>query len=94
MLLFLVTDFALPIPGGLLLDKLILNFDMMDLVFWYPRLSWSELGKCALALIGSKILVDQIERWALAPVKRRVRRWCATACKHRWPLLSKRLHVG
>lgn len=89
--------FAFPLDGtiltpvSLLIDKFLLNFDVLDVMVWYPRLSWAELARALGAVLACKIAGDQVERWALAPIKSRVKRKLGNWCASRWPQLSRRL---
>lgn len=91
MFLFLPTDVFSAVPYAAIIDKLLLDFDMLDLVVWLPKLSWSEIGKAFAAMVLCKCLADQIENWALAPLKARLRRHLARRLATRWPGLARRL---
>lgn len=87
-------DFLPVLPFSLLIDKFLLNFDILDVMVWYPRLSWIELSRAIAAVLACKIAGDQVERWALAPIKARMRRKIGCWCAGRWPALSRRLRNG
>jgi hypothetical protein len=79
------------VPWSMVIDKLMLDFDIFDLVLWFPKLSWGEIIKAFGALALCKCVSDQIENWLLAPVKARLKqplqRWLAA----RSPRLARRM---
>ena len=79
------------VPFAGFIDKFVLDFDILDLVLWYPRLSWGEFSRALGAVFACKLVGDQVERWALAPIKRRAKAKLADVCRHRWPSLAVRL---
>lgn len=87
----LTLDVTILTPVSLLIDKFLLDFDVLDVMVWYPRLSWIELGRALGAVLVCKIAGDQVERWALAPLKSRVKRKLGNWCASRWPQLLRRL---
>jgi hypothetical protein len=87
-------DVSLLTPVSLLIDKFLLDFDVLDVMVWYPRLSWIELGRALGAVLACKVAGDQVERWALAPIKSRVKRKLGCWCARTWPGLSRRLGHG
>ena len=88
---FLPIDLLPSVPASMLIDKFMLDFDLMDLVVWYPRLSWTELSRAMGAIFACKIAGDQVERWALAPIKSRIKRRLGGWCARRWPTVARRL---
>ncbi len=89
MLLFLPTDVLPLLPSAAVIDKLLLDFDLLDLAWWFPHLSWNEFGRAFGAFFACKLAGDQVERWALAPVKARAKTMLACWCALRWPTLSR-----
>ena len=82
------------IPWSILLDKFVLDFDILDVVFWTPRLSWPEIGKAFGAVIICKCITDQIESWLLAPVKAKAKALIGPAIAARWPQFARRLRLA
>lgn len=80
------------VPFAGLIDKFVLDFDILDLVLWYPRLSWGEFSRALGAVFACKLVSDQMERWALAPIKRRAKAKLAEICHDRWPSIALRLN--
>ncbi len=91
MLFFIPIDFLQAQPFSILVDKFLLNFDILDVMVWYPRLSWVELSRALGAVLACKVAGDQVERWALAPIKSRVKRKLGLWCARHWPALARRL---
>jgi hypothetical protein len=60
-----------PLAG--LIDRLILDYDLIDLVVWLPHLSWPELAGSLGALVACKVVSDQVEA-IVGPV---IRGWIA-----------------
>ena len=79
------------VPFAGLIDKFVLDFDILDLAMWYPRLSWAEFSRALGAVLACKLVCDQLERWAMAPLKRRAKAKLAEVCRDRWPSLAQRL---
>lgn len=94
MMSFLPPDLIAAVPHAIVIDKLLLDFDMLDLVFWLPKLSWPEIGKAFGAMVLCKCASDQIENWALAPIKSRLKRRLAAPIGRRWPVLARRLGLS
>jgi hypothetical protein len=94
MIFFLPLDLNLIVPLSGMLDKLLLDFDMLDIVLWFPRLSWGELLRALGAVLLCKCASDQIERWAFAPLKSRLKRRVAAGIAARWPQLARRVGIG
>lgn len=91
MMIFLPADLFTAVPLAAVIDKLLLDFDMLDLVVWFPKLSWAEIGKAFAAMVLCKCVSDQIENWALAPIKARLRQRLARRLAGRWPRFARRL---
>jgi hypothetical protein len=91
MLIIPPLDAIQQVPWSMVIDKLLSDFDMLDLVFWFPRLSWPELGKAFGGMILCKCASDQIENWALAPLKARLKMRIGRCIGARWPRLACRL---
>jgi hypothetical protein len=87
MVIYPPLDAVLQVPWSVLIDKLLFDFDMLDLVFWFPRLSWPELGQAFGGMVLCKCASDQIENWALAPLKTRLKARIGRC----WPRLGQRL---
>jgi hypothetical protein len=47
--------------------------DLVDLVLWFPNLSWQEFSTSLAAIVGWKLIADQIEEIAM----NRLRGWVA-----------------
>jgi hypothetical protein len=60
-------------PMSALLQKLILEMDLVDLVLWFPNLSWQEFTTSLAAILGCRLITDQIEAIAM----NRLRGWLA-----------------
>lgn len=90
MILILPLDFNVLVPLSLFIDKLVLDFDVLDVMFWFPRLSWAEFGRALAAVLVCKYLSDQVERWAFAPLKARLKRVLGGAIASRFPRLARR----
>lgn len=84
---------AVVVPGAVLLDKLLLDFDVLDIMLWFPRLSWIECVRAIGAVVACKCVTDQIERWALAPLKRRAKASLGRSLARYWPTLARRLNL-
>lgn len=56
-------------PAGLLIEKLVLDFDLIELILRFPEMNWGELGASLAAILGWKWLGDQIDRWIM-PIAR------------------------
>lgn len=80
-----------PLAG--LLDRMLLDFDILSVVVWAPRLSWIEIVQALAAIFACKWLSDQIERLALAPIKTRLKAAAANRVARRWPKLARRLRL-
>lgn len=91
MPVFLPCDLSIIIPFSGMLDKLLLDFDIFDIVFWFPRLSWVEFAKALGAYLTCKCVSDQIERLAFAPIKNRLKSGLARRLAGRWPVIAHRL---
>lgn len=91
--LLLPCDLAIVVPFSGLLDKLLLDFDFLDIVFWFPRLSWEEFAKAFGAYLACKCISDQIDHWAFAPIKNRMKAGLARRIALRWPALAQRLNL-
>ena len=65
------THVIVPLSG--LVQKLVLDMDLVDLVLWFPNLSWQEFGSSLAAVVGWKLVADQIEEIATD----RLRTWVA-----------------
>ncbi len=86
-------DTAIVVPAAVVLDKLLLDFDILDVMLWFPKLSWIECIKAIGAVLACKCVTDQIERWALAPLKSRARTSLGRNLARRWPALARRLNL-
>ena len=89
MLVFPPVDALQQIPWSILLDKFVLDFDILDVVFWIPRMTWPEIGKAFGAVVICKCITDQIEGWVLAPVKRGLKALAAPFLSRRFPSLAR-----
>jgi len=86
-------DTAIVVPAAVVLDKLLLDFDILDVMLWFPKLSWIECIKAIGAVLACKCVTDQIERWALAPLKSRAKTSLGRSLARRWPALARRLNL-
>ena len=71
--IFNVPPIFAPLSG--LIEKLVLQMDLIDLVLWFPNLSWREFGTSLAAIVSWKLIADQIEEIAM----NRLRVWLADA---------------
>lgn len=94
MPIFLPCDLAIVIPFSGVLDKLLLDFDIFDIVFWFPRLSWTEFAKALGAYLACKCVSDQIERLAFAPIKSRLKAGMLQSLADRWPSIARKFNLG
>ncbi|MEQ1688321.1 MAG: hypothetical protein ABL874_07090 [Sphingopyxis sp.] len=94
MPIFLPCDLAIVVPFSGLLDKWLLDFDIVDIVVWFPRLSWVEFAKAFGAYLACKCMSDQIDRWAFAPIKHRIKARLARQVVLKWPSLARRLNLA
>lgn len=94
MFVFPPIDAMQQVPWSMILDKLILDFDIFYLVFWFPRLSWVEIAEAFGALALCKCVSDQIEAWLLAPVKARLKAPLGRLITAVAPALARRLGLA
>lgn len=94
MLLFIPLDFNILLPVSGLVDRLLLDFDVVDVMVWFPRLTWGEFGRAMGAVLVCKCISDQLSRWAFAPLKSRIKRRLVLAVVSRWPQAARRLRIA
>jgi hypothetical protein len=90
MLFNLPADFFVLLPWSGVIEKFVLNFDMIDIVLWFPRLSWGEIMQAFGAVVLCHCASDQISRWALDPIKARIKKAAFIAIARRYPALATR----
>lgn len=83
---------AVPLAG--LVDRVLLDFDILNIVIWWPRLSWTEIGQALGALFACKWASDQLERLAFAPLKSCIRSYLSRQMVEHWPGVARRLKLS
>jgi len=54
---------------GSLLQQLVFNFDFLDLVLWWPKLSLGEFAATAAVVSAWKLLCDGLDRMCSARLR-------------------------
>jgi hypothetical protein len=47
---------------GTLLQRTLFDFDFLELVLWFPKLTWAEFATTAAVVAGWKALCDALDR--------------------------------